>query len=74
MSDLKPCPMCGSPASVMKTVFGWFAECNKNGHIHNVGTFGGTFQETKEAAIEDWNRRVKNGWPDQQEQTDRICE
>ena len=60
MPELKPCPVCKSPASVIKTVFGWFAECNRNGHIHNVGTFGGRFAATKEAAIEEWNRRVSD--------------
>ena len=60
MPELKPCPVCKSPASVIKTVFGWFAECSKNGHIHNVGTFGGGFAATKEAAIEEWNRRAND--------------
>ena len=59
MSELKSCPSCGSPASVINTVFGWFAECNKNGHIHNVKSFGGGFAATKEAAIKEWNRCVK---------------
>ena len=57
MPELKPCPVCKSPASVIKTVFGWFAECNRNGHIHNVETFGGGFAAKKEEAIEEWNRR-----------------
>lgn len=60
MPELKPCPKCKSPASVIKTNFGWFAECNKNGHIHNAGTFGGGFCATMEEAIKDWNRRASD--------------
>lgn len=56
--ELKPCPKCKSPASVIETNRGWFAECNKNGHIHNAGTFGGGFCATMEEAIKDWNRRA----------------
>lgn len=58
--ELKPCPRCHYPASVIKTNLGWFAECNKNGHIHNARTFGGGFCATKEQAIIDWNRRVED--------------
>lgn len=58
LNELKPCPKCGSPASVCETVFGWFAECNKHGNIHNVGSFGGLCQETREDAIKHWNQMV----------------
>lgn len=60
MLKIKPCPVCKSPASVANTVFGWFAECNKYGNIHNARTFGAGFGATKEDAIEAWNRRVSD--------------
>lgn len=56
-SVIKPCPVCGCSANAITTVLGWFVECSKSGHIHNTGTFGGSLAATKEAAIEDWNRR-----------------
>ena len=60
MPEIKPCPICNAQATVVETVLGWFAECSKNGHIHNVGTFGGELSTTKEAAIKEWNRRARD--------------
>lgn len=34
----------------------WAIECGKNGHIHNTGLCN-----SKEEAIETWNRRLDNG-------------
>lgn len=46
----KKCPICKCGTKIIKTVFGYGIECEKNGHLHNIGSF-----ETEEKAIAAWN-------------------
>jgi Lar family restriction alleviation protein len=49
--ELKPCPFCGSPAHYGEGDHGtFFVECDDE--------CGARFQDTKELAIEAWNRRA----------------
>ena len=76
MSELKPCPICGSPAFVAHDVvdgfeFGWSVGCPRaciDDTVHKLGEK--EFHEarlvmfnftTKKEAIDAWNRRVNNG-------------
>lgn len=36
---MKRCPWCNNKAVVKNSPMGYFAECEKNGHIHNIGVF-----------------------------------
>ena len=70
MAELKPCPVCGSVATVLhmydtydQADFGWDAGCaryKKDDGIHTeemrVSGFG-----SKDAAIKAWNRRAEDG-------------
>lgn len=54
---LKPCPFCGSPANLWQWNYGTAIECSKyNPNTHQVQIK----QETREKAIEAWNRRVSD--------------
>lgn len=55
---MKKCKFCGSESHIVKSPLGYFAECSKNGHIHNIGIFDGAkcFCETKEEAEKEWNK------------------
>ncbi len=59
MAELKPCPFCGSEATIVEMDESWYwewevycPECH--------ATFREHF-ETKAEATEAWNRRTKNG-------------
>jgi Lar family restriction alleviation protein len=52
MSELKPCPFCGSESAEAERAFGFYwIGC------HNCGAKGGS-DLLKEKAIEAWNRRA----------------
>lgn len=56
------CPWCGNEARIQNSVFGYFVECNKNGHIHNIGclvTGNTAFSKTKKEAIKLWNEETE---------------
>ncbi|MCI8810371.1 MAG: hypothetical protein HFF84_09655 [Oscillibacter sp.] len=55
MEKIKDCPVCHCKSTVIKTVFGYGVECEKNGHLHNIGLF-----ETEGKAIAAWNFWVGN--------------
>lgn len=54
-NKLKPCPFCGGKAKIFATPddFGYGVEC-ENDCIFFFGQF-----DTRERAIEAWNRRIK---------------
>ena len=52
---LKNCPFCHCGSHVIETPLGFGVECNKNGHLHNIGIF-----KTKEKAAIAWNFWVGN--------------
>lgn len=55
MIDLKPCPFCGAIAHLWEWNYGTAIECSQyNPKTHQVQIK----QETKEKAIEEWNRRT----------------
>ena len=60
MIDLKPCPFCGSEAEMRNTrgLRTWIVECS-NPSCPASYMIGNDY-ETKEEAIEFWNRRVQN--------------
>lgn len=61
MVDTKKCPWCGCSAVVRPSALGYFVECSKNGHIHNIGCFDfeKSFRKTEQEAIKAWNDCVK---------------
>lgn len=58
---MKQCPWCNSESVVRNSPIGFFVECGKNGHIHNVGCFKGakSFHKTENEAVNEWNKSVK---------------
>lgn len=75
MSELKPCPRCGTKAYLSRDVvdgfcFGWSAGCPRYCHYDGIhGTTIDTSEEdcyavhganSKEEAIEIWNNRVEH--------------
>lgn len=56
------CPWCKQKAVVRNSPIGFFVECSKNGHIHNLGVFGfdKSFHKTEDEAIKEWNNQIKN--------------
>ena len=62
MENIKKCPWCGRSAVVRPSALGYFVECSKNGHIHNVGCFGyeKSFRKTEQEAIKTWNDCIKS--------------
>lgn len=75
MSELKPCPRCGTKAYLSRDVvdgfyFGWSAGCPRYCHYDGIhGTTIDTAEEdcyavhganSKEEAIEIWNNRVEH--------------
>ena len=62
MANIKMCPWCGLSAIVRPSSLGYFVECSKNGHIHNVGCFGfdKSYRKTEQEAIETWNDCAKS--------------
>lgn len=55
---MKKCKFCGNKSHIAKSPLGYFTECSKNGHIHNIGIFDGAkcFCETKEEAEKEWDK------------------
>ena len=55
------CPWCGNKAKVKPSNLGYFAECSKNGHIHNIGNHvlgSKAFSKTKKEAEELWDNET----------------
>lgn len=59
-NKIKKCPWCGCVAVVRSSPLGYFVECSKNGHIHNVGCFNINmpYGKTQEQAINLWNDAI----------------
>jgi len=55
MDKIKSCPFCKCNGKIVKTGLGFGVECEKNGHLHNIGLF-----ETEGKAIAAWNFWVGN--------------
>lgn len=58
---MKNCPWCKEKAVVKNSPLGFYAECSKNGHVHNIGVFGfdKSFCKTEKEAIEVWDEQVQ---------------
>lgn len=58
---MEKCPWCDSEAVTVNSPIGWFVECKKNGHVHNIGVFGyeHSYRKTEEEAIKEWDEQVK---------------
>lgn len=56
MTELKPCPFCGAIAHLWEWNYGAAVECSKYRNSHQVQIK----QETREKAIEAWNRRAND--------------
>lgn len=54
MSDLKPCPFCGSEPKKWEYNHGAIIECHQD--KHRVQAHGKTLDE----AVEEWNERAKD--------------
>lgn len=55
VSDLKPCPFCGSEAYIWSWNYGTAVQCSKfNANTHLVQIRG----ETSDLAIKRWNHRA----------------
>ena len=53
MTELKPCPFCGSTnVKIMTNGEGWWVECLKCGAMSGIGEY------SDDEAIETWNRRA----------------
>ena len=60
MNKLKPCPFCGGEATLIDDGFGrYFVECSMSDGICKVIPRTWSY-DTKEEAIEAWNRRADN--------------
>ena len=58
---MKNCPWCKNKAVIRNSPFGYFAECSKNGHIHNIGVIvpiTSAFSKTEKEAEEMWDKSV----------------
>lgn len=55
MNELKPCPLCGCKPKKWEYSHGTIIECHQD--KHRVQANGKTFDE----AVEEWNRKVKDG-------------
>lgn len=61
MTELKPCPFCGSPAELVKSGSGWYVECtSRNPAVCRCYPWTGYF-DIPLYAIEAWNRRADHG-------------
>jgi hypothetical protein len=59
MAELKPCPFCGGEAGFPSGSLGWYwVECMNEDCPVEPSTNG---HQTKEEAIEAWNRRAGDG-------------
>lgn len=58
---MKMCPWCNNKAIIRNSPVGFFVECEKNGHIHNIGCFEGvkSFHEIEGEAINEWDENIK---------------
>lgn len=58
---MEKCPWCNNEAVAVNSPLGWFVECRENGHIHNIGVFGHehSFHDTKDEAMDEWNKQVR---------------
>ena len=64
---MERCPWCKSIAKITNSPLGYFAECSKNGHIHNIGVLlpvTSCFSKTKDEAEKLWDKAVENYKPD----------
>ena len=55
------CPWCGNQAKVMNSPIGYYVECSKNGHVHNIGclVLGVTaFSDTEREAVKLWDEET----------------
>ena len=57
---MKRCPWCKNKANIKHSPLGFFAECEKNGHIHNIGVFlnAKCYSKTEQEAIDEWDKQV----------------
>lgn len=55
---MKKCKFCGNRAHIVKSPLGYFGECCKNGHVHNIGIFNDAkrFCVTEKEAKKEWDR------------------
>lgn len=59
---MRNCPWCKNKAIVKNSPLGYYAECEQNGHIHNIGVLvsaSKSFSKTKQEAEELWNKEVE---------------
>ena len=63
MDELKPCPFCGSEAQIISCGKEWYVECSRNPFVCYCKPWTG-YIDTKEYAIELWNRRAEDGKDD----------
>lgn len=60
MAELKPCPFCGSKATLHERTDGFYVDCASQYRFCTVLPSTWIYK-TEEDAIEAWNRRVDNG-------------
>jgi hypothetical protein len=55
---MKKCKFCGNKGHIVKSPLGYFGECCKNGHVHNIGIFYDAkhFCVTEKEAEKEWDR------------------
>lgn len=56
------CPWCGNKAVVRNSPLGYYAECSKNGHVHNIGVLvpaTSSYSKTENEAKILWNKATK---------------
>ena len=59
-TKLKPCPFCGSLATVYSTVnHGWFLGCTNESCVGMIDSWACEGYDTKDIATEEWNKRAK---------------
>ena len=56
------CPWCNSKAVIRSTTIGYYVECKRKGHVHNIGCFKNakSFYKTDAEAVNEWNTNVEN--------------
>lgn len=59
---MRDCPWCKNKATIKNSPLGYYAECECNGHIHNIGVLvspQASFSETRKQAEALWDKEVE---------------
>lgn len=66
MPELKPCPFCGGPARIRKTITGWCVMCESDACGADVMFYAGDRKPVAKT-VELWNTRGNDAGPSMSE-------